>query len=120
VSVSGQRICALAEEAAAAAEPEVALETLTRIREELQEFERQQVARALTAGRTYGNVARALGISRQAAHRRFKDLAKTQRRRHVSRHALDRAGEAAVARAHELAVPLVRGRQPELHVDERI
>jgi len=80
VSVSGQRICALAEEAAAAAEPEAALETLTRIREELQEFERQQVARALTAGRTYGDVARALGISRQAAHRRFKDLAKTQRR----------------------------------------
>ena len=57
MSVSGQRICALAEEAAAAAEPEVALETLTRIREELQEFERQQVARALTAGRTYGDVA---------------------------------------------------------------
>ena len=80
MSVSGQRICALAEEAAAAAEPEAALETLTRIREELQEFERQQVARALTAGRTYGDVARALGISRQAAHRRFKDLAKTQRR----------------------------------------
>jgi ATP-dependent Clp protease ATP-binding subunit ClpA len=79
VSVSGQRICALAEEAAAATEPEEALETLTRIREELAEFERQQVARALTSGRSYGDVARAMGISRQAAHRRFKDLARQRR-----------------------------------------
>jgi ATP-dependent Clp protease ATP-binding subunit ClpA len=77
--VSGQRICALAEEAAEAANPEVALETLTRIREELQEFERQQVARALTGGRSYGDVARAMGITRQAAHRRFRDLAKPRR-----------------------------------------
>ena len=76
MSVSGQRICALAEEAADAADPEAALETLTRIRDELQEFERQQVARALTSGRSYGDVARAMGISRQAAHRRFKDLLK--------------------------------------------
>jgi ATP-dependent Clp protease ATP-binding subunit ClpA len=74
--VSGQRICTLAEEAASAADPEAALETLTRIREELAEFERQQVARALTAGRSYGDVARAMGITRQAAHRRFKDLTK--------------------------------------------
>ena len=74
--MSGQRICTLAEEAASAADPEAALETLTRIREELAEFERQQVARALTAGRSYGDVARAMGITRQAAHRRFKDLTK--------------------------------------------
>jgi ATP-dependent Clp protease ATP-binding subunit ClpA len=78
--VSGQRICALAEEAAAAAEPEAALETLTRIRQELAEFERQQVARALTGGRSFGDVARAMGITRQAAHRRFKDLAAGNRR----------------------------------------
>jgi ATP-dependent Clp protease ATP-binding subunit ClpA len=77
--VSGQRICALAEEAAGATDPEEALATLTRIREELAEFERQQVARALTGGRSYGDVARAMGITRQAAHRRFKDLAKQRR-----------------------------------------
>src|SRR5215216_823565 len=81
MSVSGQRICALAEEAADANDPEAALETLTRIREELAEFERQQVARALTSGCSYGDVARAMGISRQAAHRRFKDLAKLKRGR---------------------------------------
>src|SRR5215207_5558329 len=80
MSVSGQKICALAEEAAEAAEPEEALETLTRIREELAEFERQQVARALTSGRSYGDIARAMGITRQAAHRRFKGLTKAPRR----------------------------------------
>ena len=80
MSASGQRICALAEEAASATEPEAALETLTRIREELAEFERQQVARALTDGRSFGDVARAMGITRQAAHRRFKDLTKGVRR----------------------------------------
>jgi len=75
VSVSGQRICRLAEEAAEASDPEAALEALTLLREELGEFERQQVARALTAGRSFGGIARALGISRQAVHRRFRDLA---------------------------------------------
>jgi ATP-dependent Clp protease ATP-binding subunit ClpA len=72
-------ICRLAEEAAEAPEPDDALETLTRLRAELHEFERQQVARALTNGRSFGDVARAMGISRQAAHRRFRDLAKHQR-----------------------------------------
>lgn len=75
MSVSGQVICRLAEEAADAPDPEVALNKLTELRQELDEFERQQVARSLTAGSTFGSVARALGISRQAVHRRFRHLA---------------------------------------------
>src|SRR3954453_15783019 len=74
MSVSGQAICRLAEAAADAAEPEAALETLTRLRREVDEFERQQVARALTAGRSFKVIARALGVSRQAVHRRYQDL----------------------------------------------
>jgi len=74
MSVSGQIICRLAEEAADAPEADVALERLTVLRQELEEFERQQVARALTAGATFGDVARSLGISRQAVHRRFRGL----------------------------------------------
>jgi transposase-like protein len=74
MSVSGQIICRLAEDAADAPEADVALQKLTELRQELEEFERQQVARALTAGGTFGDVARALGISRQAVHRRFRDL----------------------------------------------
>src|SRR6188472_771923 len=78
-SASGQAICRLAGEAADAADPEVALEALTRLREELEQFERQQVARALTAGRSFGAIARALGISRQAVHRRFSGLSPHRR-----------------------------------------
>jgi transposase-like protein len=74
MSVSGQIICRLAEQAADAPAPDVALRTLTELRRELDEFERQQVARALTGGESFGDVARALGISRQAVHRRFRDL----------------------------------------------
>src|SRR4051812_31427693 len=74
MSVSGQAICRLAEAAADAANPEAALETPTKLRREVDEFERQQVARALTAGRSFKTVARALGVSRQAVHRRYRDL----------------------------------------------
>ena len=74
MSVSGQRICRLAEQASAAATPDEALRTLRTLREELVEFERQHVARALTLGETVAAVATALGVSRQSAHRRFRDL----------------------------------------------
>ena len=73
-SPSGRAICHLAQEAAGAADPENALETLTRLRAEVDQFERQQVARALSSGRSFGAIARALGISRQAVHRRFSSL----------------------------------------------
>jgi ATP-dependent Clp protease ATP-binding subunit ClpA len=79
VSVSGQTICRLAEAAADATEPETALATLTQLRHEVDEFERQQVARALTAGRSFKTIARALGVSRQAVHRRYRDLARRRR-----------------------------------------
>jgi hypothetical protein len=80
VSETGQRICRLAETAANAADYRVALRTLCELRCELEEFERQQAARALTAGESFGGLARALGVSRQAAHRRFRDLAPTAAR----------------------------------------
>jgi AraC-like DNA-binding protein len=71
---SPDRIRDLAEHAARAGEPAVALRAVTALREELLAFERLQVARALDAGQSFGAVARALGISRQAAHRRYRDL----------------------------------------------
>jgi ATP-dependent Clp protease ATP-binding subunit ClpA len=79
MSVSGQEICRLAEAAAEASDPERALETLTELRSEVDEFERQQVARALTLGRSFGSIARAMGLSRQAVHRRFRELASNRR-----------------------------------------
>ena len=62
-----QRICALAEEAASEADPESALRTLVELRRELDAFVGVQVERGLAAGASFADVARALGISRQAA-----------------------------------------------------
>lgn len=72
---SEQRLCRLAHDAADAEDPLRALELLVELRDELQDFTREQAEHALQAGRSYGDVARALGISRQAAHSRFRDLA---------------------------------------------
>ena len=69
------RLTELLEHAVRATDPEVALHALTAVRRELEAFERVQAWRALDAGSSYGAVARALGISRQAAHRRYRELA---------------------------------------------
>ena len=74
MSVSGQRICRLAEQASATDAPADALRLVQELRLEIDDFERQQVARALSAGESVSAVARALGVKRQSAHRRFRDL----------------------------------------------
>jgi ATP-dependent Clp protease ATP-binding subunit ClpA len=71
---TGQRIAHLAAEAADAPTALETLRRVTELRRELDAFERQQVARALAEGATFARVARDLGVSRQAAHRRFRDL----------------------------------------------
>jgi ATP-dependent Clp protease ATP-binding subunit ClpA len=102
------RICLLADEAATTTEPEVALEKLRELRDELVAFERARVAQALRTGSSFGSVAKALGISRQAAHRRYRDLAPSRVRslslsRQV-RHAIRLAREeAAVAGARGIS-----------------
>jgi hypothetical protein len=91
----GQRICELAEQAARSDDPESALRTLTELRDELDQAVRDHVRRGLASGCSFSDLARALGISRQAAHRRFRDLAPprpiTPRRR------LEATGPARVA-----------------------
>lgn len=69
------RLVDLLDEAMRATDPEVALHAVSALRRELDAFERVQAWRALEAGSSYGAVARALGISRQAAHRRYRELA---------------------------------------------
>jgi ATP-dependent Clp protease ATP-binding subunit ClpA len=75
VSTTPDRLRELVEHAVRAGEPAAALRALTALREEVEAFERLQVARALDAGDSFSAVARALGITRQAAHRRYRDLA---------------------------------------------
>ena len=72
---NAQRIIALLERTLTDPDPIEALATLTDLRGELDELERTHVARALQAGESFADVARPLGISRQAAHRRYRDLA---------------------------------------------
>src|SRR3954470_6595016 len=52
--------------------PTESLRAIAGLREELAELERLQVTRALDAGATFSQLARILGISRQAAHRRYR------------------------------------------------
>ena len=72
--MSREQICRLAEQASAANEPDQALRLMRDLRDEIDAFERQQVARALTAGGSVASVARALGVTRQSAHRRYRNL----------------------------------------------
>ena len=74
MSVSGELICRLAERACASGSPDEALRLVRELREEIDAFERQQVARALTDGESLASVARSLGVTRQSAHRRFRSL----------------------------------------------
>lgn len=72
--MDGKRLALLAIEAAGASSPRAALRLLADLRREIDEFERRQVARALAEGASYAAVARDLGLSRQAVHRRFRDV----------------------------------------------
>ncbi|MGH2969050.1 MAG: hypothetical protein ACRDK0_08290, partial [Solirubrobacteraceae bacterium] len=65
---STEQLRDLVEHTVRASEPSAALRALTALRAELDAFERLQVARALDAGSSFAAVAKALGISRQAAH----------------------------------------------------
>src|SRR4051795_12542357 len=72
---NAQRIIALLERTLTDPEPTKALSILTELRHELDELERSHVGRALQSGSSFADVARPLRISRQAAHRRYRDLA---------------------------------------------
>jgi ATP-dependent Clp protease ATP-binding subunit ClpA len=69
------QLARLAAEIASAPTPRAALRRLGELRRELDAFERRQVAQALAEGTSYAAIARDLGLSRQAVHRRFRTLA---------------------------------------------
>ena len=68
------RILALLERSLTSRDPKDGLRALTALRLELDQLERRQVARALDAGDSFGAIADAIGISRQAAHRRYRNV----------------------------------------------
>jgi ClpA/ClpB-like protein len=67
----------LAHDAVHIPDAETALRALSALRLELDQMEPELVARALQAGATWSDVARALGVSKQAAHRKHRELART-------------------------------------------
>jgi hypothetical protein len=66
------RVCASM--AVSADDPVIALLAVTRLRADLEAVEREQVRRALERGTTFSTIGATMGVSRQAAHRRFRGL----------------------------------------------
>lgn len=64
----------LARDTVQIADPETALRALTALRQELDATESEIVWRALQAGASWSQVARALGVTKQAAHRKYRHL----------------------------------------------
>jgi transposase-like protein len=64
----------LAREVVQIADPDTALRALTALRQELDATEPELVMRALQDGASWSQVARALGITKQAAHRKYRYL----------------------------------------------
>jgi len=58
-----------------AEDPATALRALTELRRELDAAERELVKRALASGASWSHIARSLGVSKQAAHRKHRHLA---------------------------------------------
>ncbi len=75
VAASPATIEQLAHDAVHIPDAETALRALTALRQELDQIEPELVARALQAGASWSQLARALSISKQAAHRRHRQLA---------------------------------------------
>ena len=69
-----QRLRQLVEQVSEATDPLAALEALRDLQILTDDCIRVAVKRGLEAGHSFGELALAMGISRQAAHRRFRDL----------------------------------------------
>jgi transposase-like protein len=117
------RIITQLERTLSATDPVQALRELRALRAELDAFERERVRTALQSGASFAGVARGLGITRQAAHRRYRYLTAEQPRLvatpealailQLARHQAARLGSRTVEAEHvalALAAPTTRPR----------
>src|SRR4051812_45957043 len=110
-----QRIRTELRDAVSAPDMLMALSALTNLRADLDTFERDRVRDALEDGVSFAAVARALGISRQAAHRRYRELVVPDTRP-LTRVPLSSAGRATLTRARDEAAALGAGQVDGVHV----
>ena len=120
------RLAELAAEVADAPTPRAALRRLGELRDELEAFERRQVGRALAEGASFAAIARDLGLSRQAVHRRFRSLVTepatvltapdVRRVLQYAREAATAYGDGAVGSEHVLLAILRAGDLPAADV----
>jgi len=75
MSASPATVEQLARDTVHIADPEVALRALTALRNELDKLEPELVRRGLQAGSSWSQIARALGVTKQAAHHKYRHLA---------------------------------------------
>jgi hypothetical protein len=73
MTATGATIEQLARDATRHTDPEEGLRAVTALRHELDALEPTLVARALRAGASWSQVAKSLGVSKQAAHRKHRD-----------------------------------------------
>jgi transposase-like protein len=117
------RIITQLERTLTAADPVQALRELRALRAELDAFERERVRMALESGASFAQIARGLGITRQAAHRRYRNLTAEKPRLvatpealamlQLARHHAARLGSRTVEAEHvalALAAPTARPR----------
>jgi Clp amino terminal domain, pathogenicity island component len=83
------------------------LGALAALRDALGALERRQVARALERGATFAELAAVLGISRQAAHRRYRALAQPEPQPPLTLEPAQR-GEPEITRAARAALGVAR------------
>jgi len=87
----------LAREAAAASEPTQSLRAIAELRRQLDVLEAERVDAALKAGCSWRVIAEAIGVSRQAAHRRHASRAAAAKQSSVAGRRLVIVGPARVA-----------------------
>jgi transposase-like protein len=75
MTATSETIEQLARDTVKTTDPEIALRAMSALRQELSALEPELVGRALQSGSSWSQIARALGVSKQAAHRKHRQVA---------------------------------------------
>ena len=109
-----KRSVELAQRAARMEDPEEGLKALAALRPHLDLLEEQHVENALRAGRSWSEIARLLGVSRQAVHKRYSSRLRTPASPKAERaNARNQVRETILVARHEAAAMEHQSMGPE-------